>query len=97
MDDNEIKVVVVKYPDRKNLTMRFTDPMTGKQIARSTRTANHRQAERCAAKWEAELQEGRYKRPSMTTWEEFRERYEQEYLSGLADGTFEKVVGRCAL
>ena len=50
MDNNEIKVVVVKYPDRKNLTMRFTDPMTGKQIARSTRTADHRQAERCAAK-----------------------------------------------
>lgn len=54
-------------------------------------TTNHRQAERCAAKWEAELQEGRYKRPLMTTWEEFRERYEQEHLSGLADGTFEKV------
>ena len=53
--------------------------MTGRRILRFLEADN------------ASIQEGRYKRPSMTTWEEFCERYEQEYLSGLADGTFEKV------
>ncbi len=32
-----------------------------------------RDAERAAAKWEAELQEGRYQEPSNISWKEFRE------------------------
>ncbi|MFG0333956.1 MAG: tyrosine-type recombinase/integrase, partial [Maioricimonas sp. JB049] len=51
---------------------------------RSTWTKKRKQAERIAAKWEAELQEGRYVAPSRVTWEEFRERYEDEVLPGLS-------------
>jgi integrase len=51
------------------------------------------EAERVAAKWEAELREGRYHDPSRITWEEFRRRYEDEVLSGLKDTTFLKVAG----
>jgi hypothetical protein len=40
-----------------------------------------------AAKWEAELREGRYCDPSKTTWVQFRQRYEDEVLTGLADQT----------
>ena len=40
----EIKVHVVKYPDRDNLVMRYVDPFTGRQVQRSTR--NHEQARR---------------------------------------------------
>jgi len=60
--------------------MYYEDPVTGKREWRSTRKKSRREAEREAAKWEAELQEGRYKRPSKVTWEGFRERYEDEWL-----------------
>ncbi|MEZ6044934.1 MAG: hypothetical protein R3C11_05015 [Planctomycetaceae bacterium] len=63
--------------------MRYTDPETGKQKARSTGTNRKREAERIAAKWEAEVREGRYKMPSRITWKEFRDRYETEHVSGL--------------
>ncbi len=86
---SEIKVQVVEYPDRKNLMMRYLDPVTGKQVCRSTGTTNRRDAERVAAKWEAELQEGRYQTPSKVSWDEFRQRYEDEKLSSLSDNTNE--------
>jgi integrase len=89
MTDNKIKVVVVKRHGRRFLTMRFVDPVTGQQKTRSTKTSNRREAERLAAKWEAELQEGRYHEPSRITWEEFRERYEDEKLSSLSCNTAE--------
>ena len=87
MSDSEIKVVVVKYPDRKFLMMRYTDPITGKQKARSTGTTVRREADRIAAKWEQQLQEGRYQPPRKISWAEFRERYESEKLSSLAEST----------
>lgn len=52
-----------------------------------------REAERVAAKWESELQDGRYKAPSKMSWSEFTDRYDREVLSGLAEGTAEKAWG----
>lgn len=83
----EIKVHVVKYPDRKNLVMRYRDPYSGRQVPRSTGTTNKRDADKAAGKWEAELREGRYRVQSRMTWAEFREKYEAEVLPGLAEGT----------
>jgi integrase len=82
-----IKVHVIAYPDRPNLMMRYRCPDSGKQIARSTGTKNRRDAERAAAKWEAELREGRYNKPSKMTWEEFREQFDRDVLGGLKEGT----------
>src|SRR4051794_2704609 len=59
--DDTIRVHVVKYPDRENLVMRYVDPFTGRQVQRSTKTTNKRDADKAAGKWEAELREGRYK------------------------------------
>jgi integrase len=87
MKDNQIKVLVVAYPDRKFLIMRFTDPMSGRQVARSTGTTNRREAERIAAKWEAELREKRYRPDSRISWQAFREKYETEVLPSLAEKT----------
>lgn len=87
MHKNDLRVTVVKYRDRKYLMMRYQDPVTKKQTARSTGTTDRRQAEREAAKWEAELQEGRYQESNRISWEDFRERYEDEKLSSLADNT----------
>ena len=77
--NEEIRVHVLDM-GRKSLYMRYRDPVTGRQHTRSTGTRRRRDAERAAAKWEAELREGRYHAPSKTTWGEFRERYEREVL-----------------
>ena len=89
---SEIKVTVSNY-GRKFLYMRYKDPLTGKNVAKSTGTASMKEAVKIAAKWEAELQEGRYKPASKVTWQEFRERYETERLPALAANTANKVNG----
>jgi integrase len=89
MSDREIRVKVCKYADRRHLLMQYVDPITNKVKSRSTGTNNRRDAERAAAKWEAELQEGRYQPPSRMLWEEFRQRYEDEKLSSLSENTRE--------
>ncbi len=89
---SEIRVTVVKYPDRKQLMLRYVDPVTGAHKAKSARTTNRREAERAAAKWEAELQEGRYQPTVRITWAEFRERYEDEKLASLSENTAEATA-----
>ena len=87
---DEIRVHVVNYK-RKSLYMRYTDPVTGKQVTKSTGTHRRKEAERLAHKWEADLNEGRYKAPSKVTWFEFRDRYEHEVVTALAERTAGKV------
>ena len=84
---DQIRVHVVDYGSSRNLMMRFRDPLTGKHVARSTGTRNKTKAERAAAKWEDELREGRYKKQSRMTWEEFTEAYRNEKLAALAKAT----------
>ncbi len=88
---SEITVHVVKYKGRGNLMMRYRCPVTGKQIARSTGTSRRREAEKVAAKWEAELQEGRYHKPGRMGWEEFKERYRDQVARERSAATAEKV------
>jgi integrase len=96
--DRDLKVSVVEFSDRRHYQMQFRDPITGRKRTRSTgieRTGRKRErteAERVAAKWEADLREGRYSSPSKSTWADFRQRYEDEVLPGLASGTEEKVT-----
>ncbi len=87
MQNDPLKVTVVSYPDRKFLMMRYRDPITRKHVAKSTGTTNRREAEKLAAKWEAELHEGRYRAPCNIAWTAFRERYEEEVLPSLAEKT----------
>jgi integrase len=92
MSENVIRVSVVKYPDRKFLMMRYVDPITGKSVARSTKATNHRDAERAAAKWEAELQAGTYHKPQNISWAEFRQRCEDEKLAALSPNTMQATI-----
>lgn len=85
--NDQIAVHVVRYKDRPNWVMRYVDPVTGKQVTKSAKTTSKRDADRKAAKWEAELREGRYQRQSRMTWAEFRERYEEEKLATLSAKT----------
>jgi integrase len=87
MHEKGLRVTISAYSDRKYLMMRYLDPVTGKLKSRSTGTNNRREAERIAAKWEAELQEGRYRQPSKIDWDNFRDRYEDEKLSSLSVNT----------
>lgn len=94
---DEVKVHVVEFSDRKFYMMQWLDPMTGRKQTRSTKVVrtglkrDRTEAERVAAKMEAELREGRYKSPSRITWPEFRQRYEDEVVAGLADRTADKI------
>jgi len=88
--ENEIKVYVCEYPDRKALVMMYVDPITGKRKTRSAKTSNRKEADKFAAQWESALREGRYASPSKTTWEEFRRRYESEVMSGLSKRSLDK-------
>ncbi|MCA9258509.1 MAG: hypothetical protein KDA61_04885, partial [Planctomycetales bacterium] len=84
---DEIKVHVVRYPDRKNLVMRYVCPDTNRQVQRSTGTSVEKEALKKAAQWEAELQEGRYLRSSRMSWEDFRAYHGEHILSGMKAST----------
>ena len=91
--DTKILVRVVECRDRKHYEMRFKCPINGRLQRRSTgveitgKKRDRTAAERVAAKWESELREGRYQPPSMITWDEFRDRHENEVQPGLAEKT----------
>ncbi|HUE13434.1 MAG TPA: site-specific integrase [Planctomycetaceae bacterium] len=86
---DELRVYIVDR-GRSCLYMRYIDPVTGKAVERSTRKKTPDEAKKAAGKWEAELQEGRYKSPSRVTWAEFRRRYEDEVLRHLAPASERK-------
>ena len=92
---DKIKVHVVKYADCTNLTLRYVDPRTGKQVRRSSKTTNRKEARKKAAVWEDELNRngGRARPSGNISWAEFRLRYENEVVAGLADKTALKVAG----
>jgi integrase len=94
----EIKVTVVEFGDRAHYQMQFRDPFTGKKKTRSTGVERggakaRKEAEKAAGKWEAELREGRFQNTSKMTWQAFRDRYEKDVLTSLAEGTDAKVQG----
>lgn len=102
-----IKVHVIPKKGRKYLYMRYIDPETGTEHARSTKKTVRRDAERQAGKWEKELNEGTYKAPSRLSVGEFREKYQTEKLSGLSANYqasmhatfehFESIIGESLL
>lgn len=87
------RVYVIPRPDRRYLFLRHIDPVTHRATERSARTADHREAERAAARWERELQERTDLGPSATLWAEFRERYERNVLAAQSDRSDEKASG----
>ena len=92
MSEFYIEVQILKRADRPFYTMRYRDPITDEWVSRSTKTAKRRESERVAAKWEKDLREGKYHQPSNVSWEEFRERCENEKLSALSEGTYNSTM-----
>ena len=93
----EIKVYVVSHSGRTNLTMRYRCPMTGKHVDRSTGTSRRRDALKVAAKWEAELQEGRYQKRSMMPWAEFVDVYYDDCVAALRPNTRKGYCGSLSI
>ena len=87
-DASAIHVRVKKYGDRRNLVLCYCDPITEKLVTRSAGTTRRREAERAAAQWERELRSGQHTVDQRISWASFRQRYENEYLSGKAMATF---------
>jgi len=79
--NDEIRVTVLRYPDRENLVLAYIDPVSNKRRTKSAGTSNEKDAWKAAAKWEEELRAGKYVSPSKITWKEFRQRYERERLA----------------
>lgn len=80
-------MVHVARNGKRNWQLYYTDPITERRIWRSARTTDRREAERAAARWEAELAAGAAPQTDRVTWSAFRDRFESEHLSGLADKT----------
>lgn len=92
MHEENIHVHVIQEKDRKNLTMRYVDPVTGKQVKKSARTSKMKEARARAAVWEHELRAGKYVATSKLTWKDFRSRYESEVVPSLAAKTGKMVA-----
>ena len=90
----EFKVSIYERKDRDGFYMQYRDPVTGRKVRQSTKTSKRREAERKAAKWEEELRaKGDVRRYGRLPWSEFRELYEVEALTALAETTDVKVCG----
>lgn len=75
-----INVTVVRFRGRPHLMLRYTHPVTGKRVHKSADTADKREAERAASRWEEELNSGKFKPLNERSWEEFRHDFEIEHL-----------------
>ena len=51
----EIKVHVVKVNNRPHYYLRYTDPETGKRVAKSSEETDRQKAVKAAGKWEDDL------------------------------------------
>lgn len=98
-----IRVQVRGKPDRRLLQLYYIDPLTGREITRSAETENWETAKRKAVEWELQLKAGETK-PGRTSWEAFREKFEDEHSNHLSKGgssaygtalnAFEKHIGK---
>jgi integrase len=97
-----IRVNVRFRADRGYYELWFKDHATGRRVVKSAETDSPKKAERAAALWQAELEDGKGRRG--TGWDAFRLRFEQEHLAPLPKNTkssydaalnhFEAIVGR---
>ena len=98
-----IHVGIISRPDCVNLTMRYQDAVTGKWTSTNrytdprtgevTMTGNDRKfATKLAILWERDLNSGLDQGHNATTWQQFRERYEDEVVPGLAERTGDKIT-----
>jgi integrase len=89
MSEKRVTVWIQQFKDRPHLVLQWMDPDTGRRKSRSAKTADPDKAEGARADLEYELNHGQYQEASRMTWEQFREKFEDEYAGGLRFNTRE--------
>ena len=95
--NKEIKVYVIKVGDRQNYYLEWEDPTTQKRRRKATDISatdsrkDRKAAQRLATEMEIKIQNGMGALPSKYLWSDFRRRYEEEVVPGLALQTAVKV------
>lgn len=90
MPAKAITVRCFRVTGRPNFVCEWTDPETGKARRQSTGTPNKRDAERFRLRLENELNDPHAKRNPRTTWEQFREAVERDFLPDKRPSTRER-------
>lgn len=94
---DSVKVYVVEFGDRPNYQLQWRDPITQKLRTKTTtvkRTGlarDRKVAERLAGELETQLASGSAALPSKFTWDQFKTRYKDEVVPGLAKETANKI------
>ena len=81
-----IKVYVSSDASRKSLQMYYRDPLTGRNVRRSSGTTRMADAQRAAAKWEDEINVTRQNFGGIN-WDSFRAKFTDEHLAGKSRST----------
>jgi integrase len=92
----KLRVRVVEFGNRNNYQLQWNDLITGRKKTKDSGVARggakaRKDAERAAGDLEKDLRNGLVLASQDITWLEFRQRYEQEVLPSLADGTARRV------
>lgn len=86
---DDINVIVVNR-GRKFLYLRYTCPVTGEKIERSSGETSEKEARKRAGEWQAELRAGGGGKTT-ASWEAFREAYESGKVFNLRARTADKI------
>ncbi len=68
MAEKRVRVHVVTFAGREHLMLRYQGPVTQKRVHRTAGTADRKEAERAAQRWEDELANGKCVAPEDVTW-----------------------------
>ena len=96
-----VPVYVLEITGRTTYYMQWVCPKTGKKKTKTTgipmtgKPRDRKAAEGLALELSKQLAAGNVVTPSRLTWAAFRERYESEVASGLANGTQKKIAAVC--
>lgn len=91
-----IKVYVSADASRSSLQMYYRDPLTGRNVRRSTSTKRMAEAQRAAARWEEEVNASRQNFGGIS-WDVFRAKFTDEHLgtkSASTQGNFRHAFNR---
>jgi hypothetical protein len=80
MEERRVKVWVQRFKDRPALMLQWLDPATGKRKSESAQTTDEKVVEDKRRDKEYELNHGLHQDVSRTSWERFRQLFEEEHL-----------------
>lgn len=86
----EVNVIVIDRR-RKNLYLRYTDPITGQDHEKSSGTPKMREALKRAGEWQRELEANGHTSSRVTRWADFRQDFFENYVNHRSIGYSKNV------